>query len=147
MITIPDYGNKFILIAKALGMNLREFAKALSVAYSSLRNYTENSVMPPMDLLRKVLILAPNLNLMWLFFDQGDMFVESYEKRIVEMVLRENDLHRKLEAERERNMKIDTEELMQFMRRSHTMLGSLEQGFGQLTKDMAEIKEKMPISG
>ncbi len=142
----PDYGSKIILIGKALGMNLREFAKALPVSYSTIRNYTENGVMPPMDFIRKLLELAPNINLMWLFFDQGDMFNEDIEKRIVEMVLRENELHRKLEAERDRNLKVDAGELMEVLRRNHTMLGMMENNYSQIKEDLSALTKKVSVN-
>lgn len=142
----PDYGEKFQLIAKALNHTTRSFAKELGIAASTLNNYYQG-VMPPVDIMRRVLHIAPNLNLMWFYFDRGDMFSEDVQKREADALKRENELYRKLEAERDANMKLDPKEIMDALRRGHTMVSSLEKVIAQMAGDMALMKEKLAISG
>jgi len=58
----------------SMNASIRKFAQLLDLSESNVRNYTERGIRPSAELLTKVALAFPQVNLKWLLTGEGEPF-------------------------------------------------------------------------
>src|ERR1700741_347575 len=114
----PYYGSKIAQIAQHLGISVSELAGKLSLSTNTVRKYslrTESPSIPSVDFLKKIILLIPDFNIHWWFFDLGDIRLDENSQHMKMLELLEN----------ERNLILKVNNLQDQLIESHKQVGAL----------------------
>lgn len=70
--TQETIGQRIKFLTTSLNLSVRKFAQMLDVSETNIRNYIDKGTKPSSDVLEKVLLQFPLVNMAWLLTGQGE---------------------------------------------------------------------------
>lgn len=68
-------GQRIKFLITSLGLSVRKFAHALDVGETNIRNYLDRGTKPSSDILEKIILSFPQVNMVWLLTSEGEPFI------------------------------------------------------------------------